>query len=718
MFPHNHFPDTYYPDTYYPDAVAEPITPVTPLFGQLAVKRHHRFPLPNNAVVVEIYSGNTRLPDYGGILLQATDLDYETICPGGLYGIASFFLPVSDVSRELPYRGGHRVVLRNGQRVVYEGAITARKPVFSKSGWAFECSGLWGRLGSLHWNHRFADNRLDETLWKIDASVGAVDKYEVDRNNRLRIFTKDGIRLSPLDYLRLRYTMPASETLSRAKLTYDFSETAIMPATRIRNTSLDDLVNLYDDDDSTTVVITILSSEFFYVGSNHIDGFDLIRMTFGGTVNTNASVLGVMYHNGTDWNNVSNLVDGTSLAGATFGQDGDITFDRPGDWDPETLISDRMFWLEFNFSGNLTPGVVIGEVRVGQRQAHELRLYDVAGAANVWSVVATGSAARDDTLGTPRQVLALDFLSHASQLGVGNGSLRGQISGVMLYATRPDGSSYSVGVPVTLDSIARDVRNHLSDYLNSEDSLIQSADSPLTLEPFVTEGYEPYTSILQRAASYGDAAYNPWNVYLEHSELAGTPNGLPVVVCEPFLPITDYDYVVSVSEMGAQAASSLVEDYESIRNWIIVKYTDELTSMELYLTPDDDATLKDDASIALYGRRELPLDLGTASAAAAASIGRRVLASRKDMQYSVSGPIHVVGYLRAKTGSVVTPIPACRVRAGRRLKIEDWITDVIFMVTLTRYHDADQSVDISCGNAPDSLSLYLAQREASLTRRI
>ena len=66
------------------------------------------------------------------------------------------------------------------------------------------------------------------------------------------------------------------------------------------------------------------SSTYMYVGSvRPLKGIKF----YIGTVNTQASTLSVQYWNGTSWVMVSNISDGTAVAGAPFAQNGVVSFD-------------------------------------------------------------------------------------------------------------------------------------------------------------------------------------------------------------------------------------------------------------------------------------------------------------------------------------------------------------------------------------------------------
>ncbi len=336
-------------------------------------------------------------------------------------------------------------------------------------------------------------------------------------------------------------------------------------------------------------------------------------------------------------------------------------------------------------------------------QAWKLALNNLATFADVWAVTASGTGTRDDTLGTPAQSVEIYFQAAANQTPVEDGTYYGQISGVMVYS--------EIGT-ITAQSIAKNIRAKLTE-LNSDETRIGAPG--FTLEPFMSNGREAMASILTRAASYGDGSYNSWAAYLVESDLATTPDGKPVLALTQYPALTSYDYAVRLDDPNLTGELTVVYDLDAVRNWIAVKYRDELNNRDVILTPDDDANLKDTTSITAYGQRETPqpLDASTTSATVAKNLARRYLAAYKDPRLYVSGPIVVKGFIRNATGGRV---PASQIRAGMRIRVENYLTDLAsvsgagltFVITQTDYNDDAQTCSISTG-VPDDLAVFLAQ---------
>lgn len=336
-------------------------------------------------------------------------------------------------------------------------------------------------------------------------------------------------------------------------------------------------------------------------------------------------------------------------------------------------------------------------------QAWELRLRDTAGGTNIWSVTSSGTGSRDDTLGTPRQSLELQFVAGANQTAKADGTYYGEISNVVVYS--------ETGA-INLTEIASDLLAAVSE-LSSDASNLDS--NTFSLAPFSTNGFEPVADILTRAASFGDSSYNPWFVAVLDSERAASPDGSPVLQVAQYPALTDYDYVIRMNEQNVVAPIEIDWDYDGIVNWVTVAYRDQENNRDVLITPDDDANLKDQDSIDLYGERHLarPLSARVSSSAAATNLARRYLDQYMAPRIIASGPIKVVGHIETKNGRTV---PVDSIQAGKRIRLENFINDIVFgtgltfIITQTQYDDRTRTCSISTG-LPDALDVYLAQLE-------
>lgn len=323
------------------------------------------------------------------------------------------------------------------------------------------------------------------------------------------------------------------------------------------------------------------------------------------------------------------------------------------------------------------------------------------GTTTVITATATGSI--DVTLATPSRYLELRFFSRAAQTPTEDGAYYGQYSSVTVYTETGSINGYE---------IAKDIRARATD-LSSDETNVSSLLS-YSLIPFITESglaWEMYADILQRAVSFGDASFSSWYARLLESDRAASATGKPVLELAQYPALTDYDYGVRINETNV-GPFTVAQDGSGVRNYIILHYTDP-DGNEQWVTPDDDANLKDTTSIAAYGQRESIINCGSVTSSIATNWGRRYLAQAKDPKFYVSGPITVTGYIRAKDGARV---PAANIQAGKRLKIENFLSDEVgvtgagltFYITQTDYNDRAQTNALSVG-VPDNLAVFLAK---------
>src|SRR3990170_45649 len=331
-------------------------------------------------------------------------------------------------------------------------------------------------------------------------------------------------------------------------------------------------------------------------------------------------------------------------------------------------------------------------------QAWTLRLRDTAGATDIWSVTASGTGSRDDTLGTPRNSLTLQFVSNAAQTPTSDGAIYGEVSNVMVYS--------ETGA-INLTEIAKDVRARIAD-LNSYEGLIGSNTYPLT--PFYIDDWQtPVAETMMRAALYGDSSNNQWAVGVRDSELALTPNGKPVLFAEQYPALTDYDYAIRLDENNLVGSVMLERDYSKIFNWIIYSYV-ENTGRHVWATPDDDASLTNAISVANYGQRDFYFTGSEADSVASYFAAIVFLNKYKDPQFGLNGPIRVKGFIRGKGGNL---IPASQIKAGMRIKIENYLRDLsgtglTLLISRTRYDDESEMCEIESG-IPNSFEMMMAR---------
>lgn len=330
-------------------------------------------------------------------------------------------------------------------------------------------------------------------------------------------------------------------------------------------------------------------------------------------------------------------------------------------------------------------------------QQWEMLVWDVTAGAAVAgsSVTVSGTGSHDLTLATPRQVVELRLYSRANQAADLNKHVHAQWNNITVYSET--GS-------INLTEIAKDVRGRVSE-LSASEKLIGS--NSFSLVPFISET-DWLSDILTNAAHYGDTSFNAWAVGIRESDLG--IDDKPVLFVEQFPTLTDFDYAVRLDEPNLVPPFEATRDLTDVVNWVAVEFTDQ-SGNTIFVTPDDDANLKDANSIAAYGERQEWLNVQTTSQTAAVNYGRRYLAQRKDPQWTVSSGIQVVGYVRGKGGQIV---PSSEIRAGKRIRVENFLQDLsgtglTFLITATNYNDERETCSISVG-LPSSLDVWLAQQ--------
>lgn len=660
-----------------------------------------------NSLTVKVYQGlsTTLRPDLAKELLLIQDVQISTVFPYGLYGPASFFIPRDDLSRKWSFRAGDRVSIENGQTIVWEGVwgdteITARSDMM---GLLVNCNGGWGGLmDRQRLNKRWADSRLDEFKPTTNFEL---DKFDFsDNGDRLNVEPDDEVTYLSGDKIELGfYQMPTGETVKRMTFNYDLQETALISpyGAKYNNApgganTFDDMDEALDDDTSTFYTVTITSDDYLYIGTNKVyDETMFIRVDMGAVVNSNTASLVAEYsQGGGTWASLS-ITDGTLNGLATLGQDGDIDFTSPDDWDKERVDSRSCYWVRLSPSANLTANIRIKELRFGQDQAWKLALWNNTDSSDEWSVNSSGSGSADITFGVADDNPGFYFVSEANQTGIGNGSVYGRLSSIIVYSET--GS-------ITVNAVIIDVHGYAND-LNSDTKFLSG--NTLSIEPFTTEDYESLASIMERVIAYGDSSNNSWNVYLKHSEEAATPDGKPVLAIEQYPALTDYDYRIRIDDEILTGDISVVQDNSNIVNYVIVQYVNITNDDTEFITPDDNAALTDSDSVTEYGERHAVVDAGTADSTTALNFGKRYLAEHKDPKFYVNGPITVTGYIENKERQ---PVPAANIQAGKRIRVDNFLYDLssasdsglTAIITETQYNDNSQTCSMSLGIQNDA----------------
>jgi hypothetical protein len=254
---------------------------------------------------------------------------------------------------------------------------------------------------------------------------------------------------------------------------------------------------------------------------------------------------------------------------------------------------------------------------------------------------------------------------------------------------------------INMQEIFKDCRAKVTD-LNSDEQYIAAAGTALSLIPYIVTGHMSVADILAEVTGFGDGASPPnrWAWGLYHSEKAGTPDGKPVLFLEQYPDTSDYDYIVKFRGKNLAADLEIDRDYKAVKNWIPVRYTDA-NGWEQWVTPDDDSSLRDDDSIAAYGRRSVEggLDAGSMTQANAIAYGVRYKNTYKAPPWKLLQPLAVRGYILDKQGIEVA---TSMIEPSKRVKVDGWPEDetgagITFVITGTDYRHADENCALATG---------------------
>jgi len=283
------------------------------------------------------------------------------------------------------------------------------------------------------------------------------------------------------------------------------------------------------------------------------------------------------------------------------------------------------------------------------------------------------------------------------------------INNVVVYGEFESGHSHDGSETYHADEIVEDVLLKIGGDLSSDyDEL---TDPGYVLSPFITQGddYESGDSIIQRAALFGDSSLNSYGACVWDD--VGTSDGKPKLLFEQRPDTDDWEYEMRLGEL-AEFQDDLSDD--ELYNYVIVRYLDE-NGRSTFLTPEDDGSLTDAASIASYGQRDYVLDIDHADATIAAYAGARFLAYHKDPLHKARFSLR--GRIRGKNGMWWD---ASTVRAGKRVKIVDYAAagavgaGTVFVIRHTAYDAETAMLALSPDLPEDSLEVFFAQREAGV----
>jgi hypothetical protein len=339
-------------------------------------------------------------------------------------------------------------------------------------------------------------------------------------------------------------------------------------------------------------------------------------------------------------------------------------------------------------------------------QVWEFDLYDYDNSAVLWGpLTASGTGTQNITLTTTSNTLEFRYASRAAQTPPADGSVYAKITNLAVFGANPSGAAVT--------TVADVIKAYCALLSYTDYTHFGTNTYDLTTAGFVADDLtETFLESIQRVMQFsaGNDAYSfGFNDY-----------GLPYFEMQPVL--TDYDYIVNLAESNISGFELVLSaDYGEIYNEIFVRRTDEDGKMHI-VTGIDDSGLGNSTSKTKYRQRVYRAEAGTSAQAGAVDVGKQTLKAKKDLQYYVRQPLVMHDTILAKNG---VRVPVAQVRAGRRIRIENFSTDagdalgagLTFLISRTEYNDDTNSISISCGT-PDDLALYLARREVMNNRQL
>jgi hypothetical protein len=332
-----------------------------------------------------------------------------------------------------------------------------------------------------------------------------------------------------------------------------------------------------------------------------------------------------------------------------------------------------------------------------------IELYNEETAASLWSrsITAAGSTTGSEEtviLSPTSNHLSWRFISDAAQTPAGLGATYAEISDLRVYAE----TNNSGNIADSMNEIVLDLISEFSDFINADTGNVGVAGSPYTIDNYIAQG-DYIADILTAVTGFGDAAFNAWAAQFVNSQLASTEDGKPPLWLAQYPALTGYDFKLNMDDLEI-AGIQIQKNIASVRNWIRVRYLDDQNN-EIWITPDDDANLKDTASIADNGQQEENLFFNNMTTTGATNLARRFLAQMKDPKYILTAPLPILHTIKTGKNDIM---PVSWVRAGLRIGIMDYLGGVNFLISHTRYNHDERTCYVTAGQ-PDPFAIALAQ---------
>lgn len=345
------------------------------------------------------------------------------------------------------------------------------------------------------------------------------------------------------------------------------------------------------------------------------------------------------------------------------------------------------------------PGETIKMITANYNQQNgsqnwQLQVYNVDAVSMVWNATGTGSGLLSYVFPTPPTSIAIMYRSMAAQTPPTDGTVFGEMTNIRVFCESPAPNTYH-----TATTILRSIN---VTGLSTDKSRIYDVGY-FPVMHFIGGG-RPYADIITDLVKMYHVGY-PLAAYCSVEELP-TSSRMVMELVPDEKTGTPY-YWISYNDANTGDQLSIQRDSDSIRNYVSVSYTD-YNGMSAMLTPVNTPSLKDDASITAYGKREVFLTHSDEHYMNAQGIGEAYLKASKDMRFKCSGEIVVRGYINSVDGSV----PVSKIKPGRLIAINNFLggmtaNGVVFLIARVEYDDDTETARLMTADS-QSLDSILA----------
>ena len=230
----------------------------------------------------------------------------------------------------------------------------------------------------------------------------------------------------------------------------------------------------------------------------------------------------------------------------------------------------------------------------------------------------------------------------------------------------------------------------------------------ITFRPFGSANNISMTDLLDKITAYGDSSYNAYYWYIGYDTDSAN---LPMVRVEQ-RSTTTADWIIRAGSDNVQTIDISLSD-DRRYNYIMVEYTDA-NGRSVQRTPNDNASLKNAASISASYRRDRVIRVDASDSTEADQIGIAYLTANKDGAYK--GSIVVEWYVEQHGGAGVR-CPASWVRAGDVVHLPDVDGGINIFVGATQYDAGSGRLTITPDTPPDTLESIMAQRDLVFVKK-